>query len=271
MTANNTFAKYVNKCEHCRYLGREPATKEEPSYDYYFCVETGDLIARYGNQDDQKFVGLQTAWRIRLTNKSHPLVKALVRAQAQGYIDEDGNATGKGLQFQTPPKVIVGKKTATQYSQVFPEDPGEEPTFVVIQSVANRRPESAKRAVNQLLKVHRKVADLRESQSNKVPVSQYNEDLRDALEMPDHYDRMIALVWHQNPSCRSQGWAISAVNVAIQSALKGNKASQNMVYAELNMKTGKVKLLLEPSNGPCIKMGEMVRKAQMSAEIVLEN
>lgn len=90
----------------------------------------------------------------------------------------------------------------------------------------------------------------------------YDNVLREQLDNPIHYDRMIALIMLLNPACTDESWAISAINTCISRATKDGDCSTGMCAA-YKTKWGKIRIFLEPIGDQThfSKRGDDIRKA----------
>ena len=94
----------------------------------------------------------------------------------------------------------------------------------------------------------------------------YNEDLRNKLEIPAMYDRMIVLLMTYNPHCKDIDCATDCINVCIEEAFlpdNGGYCATGMCIAFLN--DDLVSLSFEPLTGENAigKLADQIRENQL--------
>jgi len=83
----------------------------------------------------------------------------------------------------------------------------------------------------------------------------YDNVLRERLDNPAHYDRMIAFVMLHNRACTGEAWAIDVINTCISRASVDGDYSTGMCAA-YRTKCGRIRIFLEPvGDGYIAKQG----------------
>jgi len=82
----------------------------------------------------------------------------------------------------------------------------------------------------------------------------YDTYLREKVDNPIHYDRMIDLIMAYNPHCKDVDWATNTVNMCIRGVNADCRDYATGGCMALYSRGGKVRLFLEPLEDICLSM-----------------
>ena len=94
----------------------------------------------------------------------------------------------------------------------------------------------------------------------------YDENIRNSLTVPDHYDRMIALIMQHNDACTGVDWAADCINVCVRMVQRGEQsASTGMCMAERDEEGISLHLQMAPIGDSCVRRGTTIRDNELAA------